>query len=241
MVRRNALFAIVSAFILLFSGGGIAWAAPPSAFGSLDLGSSGPGLPGQHGCSRELVDDDWRLGPVTLSNQAPVGPQVVGYKRTGDLSNSDFLIKWWNDKVSPKTWKWPPEDGYVLDGQGRPIKSEITLTPGTRMDRYGGETGTFLAPPGTPYAKRALPPANLGAADYPEYCNYHVYQVLKPFKVYTGRIAKAFEQPGGGTQYEMVAAFVPANPACESQVAPTASVRWLICSGYLQKTYPGPQ
>lgn len=33
--------------------------------------------------------------------------------------------------------------------------------PGTLVDRFGGEGGSFLSPCGTPYEKRSLPPASL--------------------------------------------------------------------------------
>ncbi|HEX7661250.1 MAG TPA: TNT domain-containing protein [Pseudonocardiaceae bacterium] len=68
------------------------------------------------------------------------------------------------------------------------------LQAGDRFDRYGGVFGKFVAPIGTAEAMRALPP---GSTDRP----YHVYEVVKPFEVQSGRIAPAFDQIGGGIQF----------------------------------------
>ena len=68
---------------------------------------------------------------------------------------------------------------------------------GTLVDRYGDTGGTFVAPVGTPYEMRSLPYIENSAA-------YHVYRVIKPIpNVYSGEIAAAFGQLGGGTQYKL--------------------------------------
>lgn len=80
--------------------------------------------------------------------------------------------------------------------------SHATLTVGRKLDRFGGPTGKFLAPLGSPYIERSLPPMNLLPADDAEYpYNYHVYRVLREFDVKMGPIAGWFEQPGLGTQF----------------------------------------
>ena len=63
------------------------------------------------------------------------------------------------------------------------------------MDRYGYEGGTFVSPVGTPYSQRALAP---GTKAKP----YNVYEVIKPVKVHSGKIAPWFGEEGGGIQYE---------------------------------------
>lgn len=45
---------------------------------------------------------------------------------------------------SDGTVYYPPKDGFKLDSNGEPIVTEVTLTEGTLMDRYGGESGRFL-------------------------------------------------------------------------------------------------
>lgn len=86
---------------------------------------------------------------------------------------------------------WPPNRG--LDGEA----VIQTLKPGTRIDRYGFEGGTFVSPEGIPYPSRALAP---GTENKP----YNVYEVIKPIEVQAGKIAPWFGEPGGGIQYMKV-------------------------------------
>jgi len=94
--------------------------------------------------------------------------------------------QWYNSDGSPK---WPPNRGF----DGTP-KIE-TLEPGTLIDRYGFDGGTFVSPLGTPYTNRALP---AGTSLKP----YTVFKVYEPVEVQAGRIASWFGEKGGGTQYE---------------------------------------
>ncbi|KAK2616700.1 hypothetical protein QQS21_000312 [Conoideocrella luteorostrata] len=80
------------------------------------------------------------------------------------------------------------------------------MNEGDYVDRFGHDGGQFLAPLGTLYSKRSIPPSNLNPDPFwpvPKniYNNYHVYRVIKPFKVYNGSIAAGFGQPGQGRQY----------------------------------------
>lgn len=68
------------------------------------------------------------------------------------------------------------------------------MQPGVRIDRYGGSTGNFVSPEGTPFEMRSLP---AGSETRP----YNVYEVVKPVEVQAGEIASWFDQPGGGIQY----------------------------------------
>jgi hypothetical protein len=85
---------------------------------------------------------------------------------------------------------FPPNRGFP----GKPVRQ--TLSPGTRLDRYGFEGGTFAAPEGTPLPMRALTP---GAASR----RYGVYEVVRPLEVNAGQTAPWFGQVGLGTQYEL--------------------------------------
>ena len=68
--------------------------------------------------------------------------------------------------------------------------------PGTKIDRYGSDYGTFTSPLGIPYEQRALAPGT-------ELKPYSVFEVLKPIEVKAGEIAPWFNQSGGGIQYVM--------------------------------------
>ena len=85
---------------------------------------------------------------------------------------------------------WPPNNG--ADG---PIVTEY-LYAGTRIDRYGGPTGKFVSPEGTPYPGRSLRPGT-----YRE--TYHAYEVIKPIPVQMSRVAPWFGEPGGGIQFQL--------------------------------------
>ena len=89
--------------------------------------------------------------------------------------------------------KWAPNGGRVPGT----IKEGQTLPAGTIIDRYGNKYGKYTSPAGVPYEQRALP--------YIENPNaYHKYKVVKPIdNVTISEIAAAFEQPGGGIQYEL--------------------------------------
>lgn len=89
--------------------------------------------------------------------------------------------------------KWIPNGGRVPGT----IKENQTIPAGTIIDRYGSQWENYTSPAGVPYEQRALP--------YIENPNaYHKYEVLKPIdNVTISEIAPAFEQVGGGIQYEL--------------------------------------
>jgi RHS repeat-associated protein len=103
---------------------------------------------------------------------------------------------------------YPPNRGFLFDPK------PMTLNPGTLIDRFGLDTGTFVAPLGTPIPLRALPP---GVAGRP----YGAFEVLKPIEVKAGPARPWFGQPGLGTQFEL-----------------PMSVRELIQSGHLRAIQP---
>lgn len=97
-----------------------------------------------------------------------------------------------------------PEIYRLLSGFRRAVirqtdygKENQTIPTGTIIDRYGSEYGKYTSPEGVPYEKRALP--------YIENQNaYHKYKVLKQIdNVTISKIAPAFNEIGGGLQYEL--------------------------------------
>ena len=84
---------------------------------------------------------------------------------------------------------WPPDRGLV----GDPVARQ--LAPGTQIDRYGFDGGTFLSPTETPSGARALAP---GTTSKP----YNQFEVVKPIDVQSGEVAPWFDEVGGGTQHE---------------------------------------
>ncbi|EHW9803213.1 contact-dependent inhibition effector tRNA nuclease [Escherichia coli] len=106
-------------------------------------------------------------------------------------------------------WDWPKNLGF----EGEPIKTIIPV--GTRLDRYGEPTGSFLAPKGTPYEQRALAPGTKAE-------KYYEYEVIKPLPAIQGKIAPAFGEPGGGIQI---------LPNMQERV----NVEWLLKNGYIRE------
>ncbi len=113
--------------------------------------------------------------------------------------------KYFNQKTGEIVW--PPNGGAVPG-----TTKNVTLKPGTLVDRYGDDFGTYTSPINTPYEQRALPP---GTDSKP----YSQFEVLKPIDaVEQGEIAAWFDLPGGGTQY------------CLPE-----SIEYLINEGYIRR------
>jgi len=176
-------------------------------------------------CSASYLDGDYRLGPTATPDAGPVGLQLFGYSRLAGLTPGQFIARYWDP--SANSWKYPPDNGFLVIAD-HPVEYSLTLKPGSPLDRYGSIYGGYLAPAGTPYWARSLPPSNLDDATGFT-CNYHTYKVLRAFKVEAGPAAPAFGQPGLGLQYQLVASLLPGDPA-------QPSVQWLLVHGYLAAT-----
>jgi hypothetical protein len=170
-------------------------------------------------CEKPFYLGDERLGPRILPPSSHVVGQLLnGYDRFGDEKNHQkFLAAYWGDKG----WKYPENDGFV----GKPTKT--VLQPGDLVDRFGGQSGRFLAPTGTPFVQRSLPPQSLNTCEYEPGVRmpygYYRYKVEKEIKVVSGTTAKWFGQSGGGMQYKVESP----NPPERRNVA------WLVKNGYL--------
>lgn len=108
---------------------------------------------------------------------------------------------------SSKRIDWPPNRGFADEA------APATLVPGAKVDRYGGDEGTFVASAGTPFPERSLPS---GYENKP----LHTYEVRKPIDVSAGETAGWFGQPGGGMQFEL-----------------QHSVKELLGSGHLEEVH----
>jgi len=69
------------------------------------------------------------------------------------------------------------------------------LYKGTRIDRFGDETGKYVSPYGTPIEMRALPPNNA--------MQYNSYLIVKPIEVRSSVVAPWFGKIGYGVQYRL--------------------------------------
>lgn len=221
---RRILAPIIAGAALAVTGAATANAASAPA-----LERSGPVVAATplNQCSATFYDGDSRLGPAQLPLFGPVGLQLFAYARTGLYSPQQFLAQFYSPTANNGSpgWIYPPDNGYVIDRDGNPVEWTATLSAGADIDRYGSEYGSFLAPAGTPYGARSIPPSSLDGNPAGT-CNYHDYTVLKPFQVDAGPIAPWFAQLGGGLQYQLDGSLVPGAPA-------QLNVMWLVDNGYL--------
>lgn len=148
------------------------------------------------------ICNNFNLGPVDLPQKLPLLSLVSNYKRFNGYTPAQFLEQWQNySNTDEYAYLYPPEDGFLLDNDGNPIKGEVVLQPGEMLDRFGSEGGEFLGAADAPFDQRSLPPSNLNTVDGEVPYNYYVYEVLKNLTVEAGPIAPWFGQPGLGTQF----------------------------------------
>jgi hypothetical protein len=175
-------------------------------------------------CSTADYHNDARLGPKKLPNAGPLATVLKGYERLAGMSAKKYLATYYDE--AGKTWRYPPQGGYQVTPEGQPVKMQLTMFAGQRIDRFGSPFGTYLSPEGTPYAARGIPPQSLDNTTTPATCNYSRYKVLKDVPVYSGPIAPALGQPGFGLQYVLDASIFPGSPA-------NFNVNYLLTNGYL--------
>jgi filamentous hemagglutinin len=144
---------------------------------------------------------------TSLINKTPETPTVNwGAITDAEASGYSFYDKF--KTVDGANWNWPADLGF----EGSIVHEVLPI--GTLLDRYGDIKGSFMSPYGLPYESRALAPGSRASG-------YHVYEVIAPLPVKSGKIAPAFDQPGGGIQ------ILPDFPT-------KVNVEWLI-DKYLKK------
>jgi hypothetical protein len=168
---------------------------------------------------------------------------LAGYTRYDASGRHVFLGCFWT--TAPyANWRYPVDSGFVVS-HGKPVAHMVTLRPGQEIDLFGnpgyppdpdkGRGGQFLAPAGTPYEDRAIPPTNLDTYSASAPFNYHLYRVVKEFSVLSGPVAPWFDQPGGGIQDYLGDTTGPGLP-------PGPGIANLVSLGYVEEvpvTAPG--
>lgn len=168
-----------------------------------------------------------RLGPTTLPKEGPVGELVLGYQRLHGLSPDRFLETYWDENASQDwgNWRYPDNLGFYVADDGTVMRHKVELNKGTVLDRFGPETGSFLAPSGTPFTERSMPPSALNTP-----VEYTQYKVLKPFQVHQGLVAPYFNQVGLGTQQLLDNRLLEGAPKDRKLF-----LGWLVKKEYLQR------
>ncbi|KGM28115.1 hypothetical protein KS18_09360 [Photorhabdus luminescens] len=134
------------------------------------------------------------MSPCTMTKQAELGLAgcpVIKQRILDNIAASKAARESSNFNEFKWNREWPPNRGFY---EGKFEK--YILQPGTRLDRYGYDSGTFVSPEGIPYSARALKPGSDGRP-------YSVFVVKKPITVDAGEIAPWFGYPGRGIQYDL--------------------------------------
>ena len=122
---------------------------------------------------------------VTGVHQQPTGQEL-----------KDFNGRWSAGR-DPATgfenYRYPSAPDHPNGFSTSADREAMWLEPGLRLDRFGGEGGSFLSPEGEAWSSRALPPYTLNSP-------YHVYEVAHSFPAWVGDSAPWFDRPGGGSQ-----------------------------------------
>ncbi|BBX26214.1 hypothetical protein GCM10009632_43920 [Mycolicibacterium alvei] len=131
--------------------------------------------------------------PAPLSRDSPLFDDYHPADPGPGFTNADGGLIYPDDSLPSKPYAIP---GTVIDN--------AEIPQGTVVDRFGYPGGSWMSPDGVPFAERALPP---GSAEKP----YYQYVVDDPTALPPGwhieqsQAAPWFHQPGGGTQYRIVA------------------------------------
>ena len=133
---------------------------------------------------------DVAKGIAPAKSSPPAGPGT-GVGRAAAKGN-EAVVEPWAPKWEKGMTGYPRFSGFSAP------PTIIILSPGTRIDRYGPNTGRFTSPAGTPFGDRAIPAGQ-------EQAGPNTYVVKKPLIVLAGSANAWFDQPGGGTQYELPA------------------------------------
>lgn len=122
---------------------------------------------------------------VIATNQRPFSDGLKSLSAAPEtIQPLNFFIS------SDGSMPWPPIDGFANQ------PANTILMPGTMLDRWGYDNGTFVSPIGVPISARSLKP---GTTNNP----YSVFLVRNPIEVEAGEAAAWFGENGGGMQYRL--------------------------------------
>jgi hypothetical protein len=117
---------------------------------------------------------------------------------------------------------YPDNDGFA----GGKYTTSDRIPESATLDRVGPIEGSFMGSPADSYGQRALAPGSTG--DYTTLVGTGK-ELPAGWEVRSGEIAKAFDQPGGGTQYVVM------KPGLDGKME-RVSVEELLDLGYVRQS-----
>lgn len=176
------------------------------------------------------------LGPRRLPRRGRLGRVFRSYVPLGGLPPKAFVRDY---RATDNTWRMPLDHGFAHPGgyvNARPDIEVKKLPRGVDIDHFDGPHSAVLAPLGTPYEKRALPPDAVNDHPGGPPCNYAAYTVERPLPVRAGWSERAFGQPGGGRRYHVVCDRSLRATGCAD--GEDVSAADLVSAGYLRPIRP---
>ncbi|MGV0747003.1 TNT domain-containing protein [Mycolicibacter minnesotensis] len=172
-------------------------------------------------------------GPAVLTHEhvPPSGPHVPAPEAAGHPLPADSPLFEGYHPIEPGP-QFTDSAGHLIypndNLASKPYAIPGTVIPhadlaaGTELGRFGPPSGSYLAPEGTPFAHLSLPPES-ASGPYFRYAVDDPTMLPPGWQIEQSRAAPWFHQPGGGTQYRIIA------PPGER-----ASIEILIQRGYLK-------
>jgi Tuberculosis necrotizing toxin len=149
--------------------------------------------------------------PAPLPHDSPMFDGYHPHEPGPEFTNADGSLHYPDQNL--------PTKPYAIPGT---VVPDAHLPQGAVLDRFGYPGGAYLSPEGVPFAERALPPDS-ALKPYFQYVVDDPAALPPGWRIEESQAAPWFHQPGGGTQYRIIA---------PPEVDP--SVDGLVESGYLK-------
>ncbi|MGV0646328.1 glycohydrolase toxin TNT-related protein [Mycolicibacterium sp. XJ2546] len=161
----------------------------PSGTGTVDHPTPLADAPSHHGTHASIPDGP----PPPLPLESPLFDGYDPVPPGPEFTRPDGSLIYPDDSL--------PSKPYAIPGT---VVPDAQLSAGTELGRFGYPGGTYLAPEGTPFAELSLPPDS-AAKPYYRYVVDDPTALPPGWRIEQSQAAPWFHQPGGGTQYRIIA------------------------------------
>jgi hypothetical protein len=163
----------------------------PSATGTVEHHTPTPvvDVPNHHGTNAPTFD----APPPPLPPESPLFDGYDPIPPGPEFTHTDGSLIYPDDSL--------PDKPYAIPGT---VVPDAQLPAGTELGRWGYPGGAYLAPEGTPFAGLSLPTDSAGKPYY-HYVVDDPSQLPPGWSIERSQAAPWFHQPGGETQYRIIA------------------------------------